>query len=123
MKYILSVIAVCLVLITAKLYIPEANAEVARMDHYELRRDIDFKKAVRYLVENDTDIETSIEKIILEEIKRNYRVKDEIEKIIIEGVKSDYYVKGAVKDLVEDCNIFISGLTMESSTYENIRCL
>ena len=123
MKYILSVIAVCLLLITAKLYIPEANAEVARMDHYELRRDIDFKKAVRYLVENDRDIETSIEKIILEEIKRNYRVKDEREKIIIEGVKSDYYVKGAVKDLVEDCNIFISELTMESSTFENIRCL
>ena len=32
MRFILSVIAVCLVLITAKLYIPEANAEVAGME-------------------------------------------------------------------------------------------
>ena len=64
MKYILSVIAVCLVLITAKLYIPEASADVAGMNHLDLRRDYDFKKAVRYLIENDYDIEDSIEDII-----------------------------------------------------------
>ncbi len=64
MKYILSVIAVCLVLITAKLYIPEASADVAGMSQFELRRDYDFKKAVRYLIENDYDIEDSIEDII-----------------------------------------------------------
>ena len=64
MKYILSVIAVCLVLITAKLYIPEASADVAGMNYLDLRRDYDFKKAVRYLIENDYDIEDSIEDII-----------------------------------------------------------
>ena len=64
MKYILSVIAVCLVLITAKLYIPEASADVAGMNQFDLRRDYDFKKAVRYLIEYDYDIEDSIEDII-----------------------------------------------------------
>ncbi len=61
MKFLLSVIAVCLLMITAKLYIPQVNAEVGRMDHFELRRDTDFKKAVRYLIENDYDIENSID--------------------------------------------------------------
>ena len=52
MRFILSIIAVCLVLITAKLYIPEANAEVAGMDQFDLRMDYDFKRAVIYLIEN-----------------------------------------------------------------------
>ena len=61
MKFLLSVIAVCLLMITAKLYIPQVNAEVDGMDYRDLRRDRDFKKAVIYLIENDYDIENAIE--------------------------------------------------------------
>ncbi|MDB9813615.1 hypothetical protein OAC45_04035 [Gammaproteobacteria bacterium] len=46
MKFLLSVIALCLVMITAKLYIPEAQAEIGGMDAYELRYDDDFVEAV-----------------------------------------------------------------------------
>ena len=52
MKFLLSVIALCLVMITTKLYIPEAQAEVAGMDSYDLRTDYDFKKAVEYIAED-----------------------------------------------------------------------
>ena len=77
MKYILSVIAVCLVLITAKLYIPEANAEVAGMDQFDLRMDYDFKKAVIYLIENDYQIEYAIEDIIEDcDVDLNYKEID-----------------------------------------------
>ena len=51
MKFLLSVIAVCLVMITTKLYIPEAEAEVAGMDSYDLRYDYDFKDAVETIIE------------------------------------------------------------------------
>ena len=44
---LLGVIAVCLFMITLKLYIPEANAEVAGMDWQELERDRDFNSAVK----------------------------------------------------------------------------
>ena len=54
---LLGVIAVCLFMITLKLYVPEANAEVAGMDSYELRTDYDFKKAVKYVVENNCTAE------------------------------------------------------------------
>mgnify|MGYP003322100768 CR=1 FL=1 len=37
MKFILSIIAICLVLITGKLYIPEAQAQ-APLDRYDVRR-------------------------------------------------------------------------------------
>ena len=50
MKVILSVIAVCLVMITTKLYIPEASAEVDGMDYEDLKNDEDFKDAVRATV-------------------------------------------------------------------------
>jgi hypothetical protein len=52
MKVILSVIAVCLVMITTKLYIPEASAEVDGMGYNELKRDRDFKKAVHAIIED-----------------------------------------------------------------------
>ena len=42
MKFLLSVIAVCLLMITAKLYIPEANADI----RYELLSSYEFKRAV-----------------------------------------------------------------------------
>jgi hypothetical protein len=54
MKFLLSVIAVCLVMITAKLYIPEAQAEVAGMDSYDLQYDYDFKDAVETIIEECT---------------------------------------------------------------------
>ena len=54
MKFLLSVIAVCLVMITTKLYIPEAEAEVAGMDSYDLRYDYDFKDAVETIIEECT---------------------------------------------------------------------
>ena len=52
MKFLLSVIALCLVMITAKLYLPEAQAEVNGMNRYALYRDRDFNQAVRDVVVN-----------------------------------------------------------------------
>ena len=52
MKFLLSVIAVCLIMITSKLYIPEAQAEVAGMDAFDLKYDYDFSKAVKDIVED-----------------------------------------------------------------------
>ena len=46
MKILLSVIAVCLVMITVKLYMPEVNAEVAGMDKSDLVNNDDFSRAV-----------------------------------------------------------------------------
>ena len=56
MKFLLSVIAVCLVMITAKLYIPEAQAEVAGMDWLELMYDYDFQEAVKSVVGDNCKI-------------------------------------------------------------------
>jgi len=36
----------------ASLFVEDAKADVAGMDHRDLRRDRDFKKAVKYIVEN-----------------------------------------------------------------------
>ena len=104
MKYILSVIAVCLVLITAKLYIPEANAEVAGMNQFDLRMDYDFKQAVKWLVEYDPSIE------------------DAIEDIVLESIKTDTWVEYAIEDIIEDCNIFISELTLMGGGFERPTC-
>ena len=46
MKFLLSVIALCLVMITAKLYIPEAQAKVGGINKNQLINDRDFKEAV-----------------------------------------------------------------------------
>ena len=54
MKFLLSVIAVCLVMITAKLYIPEANADISYNDQYELLSGYEFKKAVEKIVDDET---------------------------------------------------------------------
>ena len=54
---LLGVIAVCLFMITLKLYVPEANAEVAGMDDYDLTNDYDFNNAVRNIVQTDCYIE------------------------------------------------------------------
>jgi hypothetical protein len=51
MKFLLSVIALCLVMITAKLYIPQAQAKVGGMDKNQLINDKDFKEAVFYIVD------------------------------------------------------------------------
>ena len=51
-KGLLSVIAVCLVMITAKLYIPQVQAEVDGMDSWDLRSDYDFKNAVEDIIED-----------------------------------------------------------------------
>jgi len=50
MKVLLSVIAVCLVMITAKLYIPEASAE----DVYDVVNSGYFEDAVEDIIENCT---------------------------------------------------------------------
>ena len=55
MKFLLSVIAVCLLMITAKLYIPEANADISYNDQYELLSSYEFKRAVERIVEDETD--------------------------------------------------------------------
>ena len=105
MKYILSVIAVCLVLITAKLYIPEANAEVAGMNQFDLRMDYDFKQAVKWLIEYDPMIESAIEDIVLQEIK------------------TDTWVEYAIEDIIESCTLFIDELTLMGGGFENLTCL
>ena len=53
MKFLLSVIALCLVMITAKLYIPEAQADVAGMDEYDLMSDYAFNDAVTTIVKTE----------------------------------------------------------------------
>ena len=55
MKFLLSVIAVCLLMITAKLYIPEASADVDGMNQYQLYQDIEFKRAVEQIIEDETE--------------------------------------------------------------------
>ena len=50
-KGLLSVIAVCLVMITAKLYVPQVQAAADGMNWAELQRDFDFRTAVRRTVE------------------------------------------------------------------------
>jgi hypothetical protein len=50
MKFLLSVIALCLVMITAKLYVPQVQAEVDGMNWVQLIRDDDFRTAVRRTV-------------------------------------------------------------------------
>ena len=62
MKFLLSVIAVCLLMITAKLYIPEANADI----RYELLSSYEFKRAVEKIVEDE------ILKVTDTEIMMNY---------------------------------------------------
>ena len=52
MKFLLSVIAVCLLMITAKLYIPEANADI----RYELLSSYEFKRAVEKIVEDEIEV-------------------------------------------------------------------
>ena len=59
MRFILSVIAVCLVLITAKLYLPQAHAEVDGMDSYDLSNDYDFRRAVERVVERRCSVSVS----------------------------------------------------------------
>jgi len=59
-KVLLTVIAVNLTVMVGwgavKVLVPEVRAEVAGMDYYDLRTDYDFKKAVRYIVE-DCDVD------------------------------------------------------------------
>jgi hypothetical protein len=38
--------------------IPELNAEVAGMIHYDLRRDRDFKKAVKYVISGNCYVDS-----------------------------------------------------------------
>ena len=52
MKFLLSVIAVCLLMITAKLYIPEANADI----RYELLSSYEFERAVEKIVEDEIEV-------------------------------------------------------------------
>ena len=50
MKFIHSVIAICLILITANLYFPTVEAEVAGMDWFDLITDADFVRGVKHIV-------------------------------------------------------------------------
>ena len=56
MRFLLSVIAICLVMITAKLYIPELQAEVDGMDAYDLMYDSDFQQAVGMVVSSNCKV-------------------------------------------------------------------
>ena len=57
MKFIHSVIAICLVLITANLYFPTADAEIDGMRWFELEYDIDFVKGVTAVVNSYCETE------------------------------------------------------------------
>tara|TARA_A100001011_G_scaffold327562_1_gene351788 strand:- start:750 stop:1100 length:351 start_codon:yes stop_codon:yes gene_type:complete len=52
MKFLLSVIAVCLVLITAKLYIPNLQADIDGLSRYDFAYNSGFTKAVREVAED-----------------------------------------------------------------------
>jgi hypothetical protein len=74
MRFLLSVIAVCLVMITAKLYIPQVQADVAGMSRYDLRMDYDFKNAVKDLITKDYSVKNAIEDVIEDcELNMNYQ--------------------------------------------------
>ena len=49
---ILSIIMVCLILITVKIYTPIANAKVSSMNGFDLSQDYDFRQAVGIIVED-----------------------------------------------------------------------
>ena len=57
MKIILSVIAVCLVMITVKLYTPDAEAYVGGKDWHQLMNDHDFKRAVKEVVQDSCNVD------------------------------------------------------------------
>tara|TARA_B100001173_G_scaffold249701_1_gene220397 strand:- start:273 stop:647 length:375 start_codon:yes stop_codon:yes gene_type:complete len=88
MKFLLSVIAVCLVMITSKLYIPEANADISYNDQYELLSSYDFDRAVERIIEDKTknqfqlyqdyQFKEAVKRIIDDETKANF---EEIEKV------------------------------------------
>jgi hypothetical protein len=75
MKFLLSVIAVCLLMITAKLYIPQVQADVAGMDRYDLRNDYEFKNAVKDLISRDYSVKKAIEDVI-EDCELNLRYEE-----------------------------------------------
>lgn len=52
MKFLLSVIAVCLVLITAKLYIPNLQADIDGLSRYDFEYNFGFTEAVREVAED-----------------------------------------------------------------------
>ena len=52
MEILLSIIVVCLVLITANLYLRTAGAEVDGMNFSQLRLGLDFRRAVQAIVED-----------------------------------------------------------------------
>ncbi|MDA9957929.1 hypothetical protein N9D68_02725 [Gammaproteobacteria bacterium] len=52
MRFLLSVIAFCLVMITAKLYIPVAQADLDGVDIYTYEYNEDFKYAVKKIVKS-----------------------------------------------------------------------
>ena len=77
MKFLLSVIAVCLVMITAKLYIPVVEAEVDGMDAYDLMYDLDFQQAVGAVVNSNCKVSvyetiTIYDPSYVEEIKLDF---------------------------------------------------
>jgi len=58
-KGLLSIIAVCLVMITAKLYIPQVDASVGGKNWSQLRNDNDFNMAVKDVINMDCYVEFS----------------------------------------------------------------
>ena len=64
MKFLLSVIALCLVMITAKLYIPEAQADIEGLYYWDMANNWEFKKAVANVIEEHNDTRDAIIDII-----------------------------------------------------------
>ena len=68
MKFLLSVIAVCLVLITAKLYIPNLQADIDGLSRYDFEFNNEFTEAVR-----------KVAKDVVEDFERKYEKEKAIE--------------------------------------------
>ncbi len=75
MKFLLSVIALCLVMITAKLYIPQAQAKVGGMDDGQLYLDRHFQRAVMRVVKRKCEVNSQdVKNVISGGDKTTYKI-------------------------------------------------
>lgn len=77
--------------------IHEAKAEVAGMDHYDLKRDLDFKRAVQSIV--DDAISSSINAY-------DYNFSSAVKSVVDDSISAyDYNFSSAVKSVLGNCYI------------------
>lgn len=74
-NFLLTVIATCLVVITAQYVLPSASAAVAGMDYDALKDDYDFKKAVKSVVEDNCKLKSKDIDMDYKEVKDDIRCR------------------------------------------------